>query len=569
MQNFSNILQRHYERTPEKVAVTMLFTGKPSCPITYRDLINGANWYVRAYFQNGIQPGDVVLLILQHDVQLLFAYFGAVLHGAIPSIMPFLTEKLLPDRYRSDLAELVAHTHPKAIVTYREFEQEVRTTIKTREDFVKAVIISDSLVDTTIVPSSLDFSLLGGLQRKEDDIVLLQHSSGSTGLQKGVALTHRSVLSQLEAYCESIHITHDDVIVSWLPLYHDMGLVACFLLPILWGIPVVQMSPFDWVRAPYRLMHAISTYRGTLSWMPNFAYNFCAQKIRDSDMEGVNLSSWRTCVNSSEPVKFESHRMFYERFKSHGLRLGTLQTSYAMAENVFAVTQSDITKLPYVEEIDREVFVSDRIARPAYESRAAIQMMSCGKPISNTRIRIVDNNGRDLAERHIGEIVIKSDCMLSDYYNRPDITKKAFLDDGWYMSGDYGYLVNGEVFIAGRKKDLIIIGGKNIYPQDLEQLAYDVPGVHTGRASAFGVYNEIAGTEDVVMVAEVDTDDPIERQKIAECIRATVTRGSAVTLRFIHLVRHPWLIKTSSGKTARSANREKFLNEIQAKGLIM
>jgi acyl-CoA synthetase (AMP-forming)/AMP-acid ligase II len=156
--------------------------------------------------------------------------------------------------------------------------------------------------------------------------------------------------------------------------------------------------------------------------------------------------------------------------------------------------------------------------------------------------------------------------MLSGYYNRPDITKKAFLDDGWFMSGDYGYIVNGEVFIAGRKKDLIIVGGKNIYPQDLELLAYEIPGVHPGRASAFGVFNEVIGTEDVVMVAEVDTDNPAERQKISDAIRATVTRGSAIALRYVHLVRHPWLVKTSSGKTARSANREKFLKEMQTKG---
>jgi acyl-CoA synthetase (AMP-forming)/AMP-acid ligase II len=313
-------------------------------------------------------------------------------------------------------------------------------------------------------------------------------------------------------------------------------------------------------------LQAISAYKGTLTWLPNFAYNFCAQKIRDRDMEGVDLSSWRASINTSEPVKYKSHMMFYDRFKPYGLRFETLQTSYGMAENVFAATQNDLTTLPYVEDVDRESFVSDRIALPAYDDRPNIQMMSCGKPIPNTVIRVVDNKGHDLAERHIGEIVLKSNCMLSGYYNRPDITKKAFLDDGWFMSGDYGYIVNGEVFIAGRKKDLIIVGGKNIYPQDLELLAYEIPGVHPGRASAFGVFNEVIGTEDVVMVAEVDTDNPAERQKISDAIRATVTRGSAIALRYVHLVRHPWLVKTSSGKTARSANREKFLKEMQTKG---
>jgi acyl-CoA synthetase (AMP-forming)/AMP-acid ligase II len=566
MSNFSTYLQHHYELTPEKVSITMLFAGKPDQPLTYRDLIHGSSGYVRTYTQNGIQPGDVILLILQHDVNLLYAYFGAIFLGAIPSIMPFLTEKLLPDRYRTDLAELVAHTRPTAIVTYREFDPEVRAALKPGEDSVKAVIISDPQAGSAINPCQPDFASFGGLHRKEEDVALLQHSSGSTGLQKGVALSHRSIFNHLEAYGESIRLTQDDVIVSWLPLYHDMGLIACFLLPILRGISVVQMSPFDWVRAPHRLLQAISAYKGTLTWLPNFAYNFCAQKIRDRDMEGVDLSSWRASINTSEPVKYKSHMMFYDRFKPYGLRFETLQTSYGMAENVFAATQNDLTTLPYVEDVDRESFVSDRIALPAYDDRPNIQMMSCGKPIPNTVIRVVDNKGHDLAERHIGEIVLKSNCMLSGYYNRPDITKKAFLDDGWFMSGDYGYIVNGEVFIAGRKKDLIIVGGKNIYPQDLELLAYEIPGVHPGRASAFGVFNEVIGTEDVVMVAEVDTDNPAERQKISDAIRATVTRGSAIALRYVHLVRHPWLVKTSSGKTARSANREKFLKEMQTKG---
>lgn len=566
MPNFSQLLQRHYEQTPEKVSVVMQFAGQPDQPVTYRDLIQGSAGYVNTYIRSDVQPGDVVLLILQHDVDLIYAYFGAVLLGAIPSIMPFLTEKLLPDRYRIDLAELVSHTKPSAIVTYREFEAEVRAALKPGESSVKAVIISEKIGSSANKPCPPDYDLFKGLLSNEEDVALLQHSSGSTGLQKGVALSHRSIFNHLDSYAESIRLNDKDIIVSWLPLYHDMGLIACFLMPILRGIPVVQMSPFDWVRAPHRLLQAISTYHGTLTWLPNFAYNFCAQKIRDRDMEGVDLSSWRASINTAEPVKYKSHQMFYERFKSYGLRFETLQTSYGMAENVFAATQNDLSKLPYVEDVDRESFTTDLIARPAFDGRPSIQMMSCGKAIPNTVIRVVDKKGRDLPERHIGEIVLKSNCMLTNYYNRPDITKKAFLEDGWYMSGDYGYLYNAEIFIAGRKKDLIIVGGKNIYPQDLELLAYEVPGVHAGRASAFGIYNETTGTEDVVMVAEVDIDDPGERQKIADGIRAVVTRGSAVALRHVHLVSHPWLVKTSSGKTARTANREKFLKEMQSNG---
>jgi len=194
-------------------------------------------------------------------------------------------------------------------------------------------------------------------------------------------------------------------------------------------------------------------------------------------------------------------------------------------------------------------------------------MLSAGRPIRNVAVRAVDGHGKDVPERHIGEIALKSDCMLNGYYHRPDATKKAFLD-GWYLTGDFGYLAEGEVYVTGRKKDLIIVGGKNIYPQDLEQLAMDVAGVHPGRVVAFGIFNETTGTEDVVMVAEVDEEDADEHQRIADQIRQVVTRGSAVALRYVHIVGKHWLVKTSSGKTARSANREKFLAEMQKTGQV-
>jgi acyl-CoA synthetase (AMP-forming)/AMP-acid ligase II len=560
MPTFSDLLKNHYEQKPDKVSVYLLHSGRPDFPLTYRQLIRGSAGYAGTYARQGIQPGEVIVLILRHGVDLLYAYFGAVLHGAIPAIMPFLTEKLLPERYRADLASLVSVTQPSAIVTYPDFEPEVRAALKPG-DPVRSVIISGQVEP----PCEPDFLTLGGLKRKPEDIALLQHSSGTTGLQKGVALSHRAVFNQLESYRRALHMQADDVFVSWLPLYHDMGLIACYLMPILLGYPLVLMSPFDWVRAPYRLLQAVSRYKGTLSWLPNFAYNFCAQKIRDRDLEGVDLSSWRAISNCSEPMRWESHQAFYERFRTFGLRYETLTTCYAMAENVFAVTQGGIERRVVVDEVDRDSLQVDRIARPPVNGKATIKMLSAGRPIRNVAVRAVDGHGKDIPERHIGEIALKSDCMLTEYYHRPDATKKAFLE-GWYLTGDFGYIAEGEVYVTGRKKDLIIVGGKNIYPQDLEQLAMNVPGVHPGRVVAFGVFNETTGTEDVVMAAEVDEDEADERQCVADQIRQVVTRGSAVALRYVHIVGKHWLVKTSSGKTARSANREKFLAEMQKTG---
>ena len=277
----------------------------------------------------------------------------------------------------------------------------------------------------------------------------------------------------------------------------------------------------------------------------------------------MDLSTWRAVINCSEPVRWESHHAFYERFKSYGLKLNALQTSYAMAENVFGVTQSDLSRPPQVEEIDREAFMSERAARPAADNRPAMKMLSSGRPLSNTRVRILDEHGRDVAERIVGEIALQSDCMLTGYYHRADAAKKVFLD-GWYLTGDFGYVANGEVFVTGRKKDMIIVGGKNIYPQDLESLTYEVPGVHAGRSVAFGIFDEAAGTEDVVIIAEVDSEDAAQQEEIADAIRRHVTKNSAIALRYVKVVGPKWILKTSSGKTARSANKEKFLKELEA-----
>lgn len=562
MITFSERLKSLHVRTPNRVAVTLQFSSADDLPITVDQLLRGANSYACALANAGIRPGEVVVLILQHGEDLLYAFWGAVLHGAIPSILPFLNEKLSPERYRADLSALISVTKPAAIITYPEFETEVRSALKD-EDSAREVIVSDKVEKQ----SALDFDSLTGFHRKPEDIALLQHSSGTTGLQKGVALSHQAIFNQINAYSKSLVLNESDVIVSWLPLYHDMGLIAGFLLSILSGAHLVLMSPFDWVRAPYKLMQSVSKYRGTLSWLPNFAFNFCAQKIRDRHLEGVDLSSWRAVINCSEPVHRESHREFYEKFKGYGLKLEALQTSYAMAENVFSVTQSKLGSEPAVIEVDRESFMVERVAKNPIEGCPSTKMMSSGRPLENVKLKVLDANGNEVSDRVVGEIALQSDCMLIGYYNRDDLTQTAFAD-GWYLTGDYGFVVNSELFVSGRKKDMIIVGGKNVYPQDLESLTYEVPGVHAGRSVAFGIFDETQGTEDIVIIAEVDSDDDEEQQKIADAIRLHVTKNSAIALRYVKVVDPKWIVKTSSGKTARTANKEKFLKEIVSDDMI-
>jgi len=556
MNTLPHLLQNAYQTVPDKTSIILQFAGQEDKTINYRDLIHGANRYAQTYANKGIKRGEVVILILQHGEDLVYSFWGAILHGAIPSIMPFLTEKLAPEKYRADLASLISITKPTTIVTYPEFEKEVRDAL-IEGDSVKNIILTNE-VESEL---NINFDSLKGMQSKPEDIVVLQHSSGTTGLQKGVALSHRAILNQLNAYSKTIQLNKEkDVIVSWLPLYHDMGFIACFIMPVILQIPLVLMSPFDWVRAPYKLLQSVSQYKGTLSWLPNFAFNFCAQKIRERNLENVNLSTWRAIINCSEPVHVESHNLFFEKFSSYGLNYSALQTCYAMAENVFAVTQSPLDKTPVIDEIDREIFMTQRLASAPIVGQATMKMTSSGHPLSNVKIRVVDESFKDVNERVVGEIAVQSDCMLTEYFNRPDATESA-IKDGWYLTGDYGYLVNGELYVSGRKKDLIIVGGKNVYPQDLESLAGAVTGVRKGRCVAFGMYDQESGTEEVVIIAESESQES-DKELIADAIRKHVTKNSAVAVRHVKVVDETWILKTSSGKTARSANKEKFLKEI-------
>ncbi len=556
MSTFFERLAQISQTDGDRIAVHLLDSRQPGKHLSYDDLLNGSAAYARALQAAGIQPGEVVVLILQHSEALLCAFFGAVLHGAIPSIMPFLTEKLSPSQYRQSLTALIEITAPAAMITYSEFIDEIDRAIPAGSS-VRVVLVSERIT----AQSTTDWAKLRGAGRSEQDIVLLQHSSGTTGLQKGVALSHQAVFNQLDAYAKALELGSQDVVVSWLPLYHDMGLIAGFLLPLLNRIPLVLMSPFDWVRAPHRLMQAVSQYHGTLSWLPNFAYNFCARMVRGRDLEAVDLSSWRAISNCSEPMHLRSHQLFLERFQTYGLRPSSLATCYAMAENVFAVTQGGIDGPVHVDAVSQASFLKERRAIPAAPTEPSIQMLSAGKPIDHTRVCILDDSANLMPERQVGEIAIQSNCMLSGYYQRDDLTRKAF-HNGWYLTGDLGYLAEGEVYVTGRKKDIMIVGGKNIYPQDLENLANEVPGVHPGRVVAFGVESEETGTEEVVIVAEQDGDNASERERAgtAERIRQKINSGSDITLRYVKIVERGWLLKTSSGKIARRANREKYLS---------
>jgi fatty-acyl-CoA synthase len=544
-------------RTPDHLTLIFWPEDGPHEHVTAARFHAEAAAFAQALQATGIGPDDLVVLVLHHSRPLLSAFWGALYLGAIPSIFPFLTEKLDPALYLERVRTLVAHSGVRAVITFPDFKADLSALLA---DVGCRVLSTD---DVPGIESVGDFTPLWE-QPSGEKIAFLQHSSGTTGLQKGVALSHRAVLNQVEAYGEAIKLTPQDVIVSWLPLYHDMGLIAGFVMPIVAGNTLVLMSPFHWVRAPRILFQAIDAYRGTLCWLPNFAYNHCVRAVRKRDLEGIGLRHWRAAINCSEPVRLDSHRMFLERFAPYGFREEALAVSYAMAENTFAVTQTPVGQPAHVDWVSVRALQEERHALPAPpDAPGSVAVVSCGYPIPGCEVAVVDETGARLPDRRVGEIIIRSSSMLSEYHARPDVTAEA-IRDGWYYSGDMGYIAEGRLYVSGRKKDLIIVGGKNVYPQDLEAIANTVPGIHPGRAVAFGVMDERLGTESIVIVCELEsTTAPEEIHTIERELRRRVVEQTEVTLRDVRLVDGRWLIKTSSGKIARNDNRAKYLREFQ------
>jgi fatty-acyl-CoA synthase len=543
------------ETAADRSAVTLI-TSEKEQTVTYAEFFAQAARYAHALEKAGVQPHDLVVLVLQHGEDVLFAFWGAMLLGAVPSIFPFLTPKLDPDRYFASVRSLVELSEVRAIITYPELQPDLERHLANIPTLGAILNITD------LEPAGHLQAYIDRAPSHPEDTAFLQHSSGSTGLQKGVMLSHGAVLNQVAAYSDAIALSPDDVIASWLPLYHDMGLIAGFILPVVQGLHLVLMSPFHWVRDPKILLSSVHTYRATLCWLPNFAYNFLATRVDDEALEGLDLSSLRAVINCSEPVRHDSHCIFGERFEPYGLRPSALATCYAMAENTFAVTQSEIGTPPRLDIIDRDTLMEKRLAQPSEATNGpTVTMVSCGTAIPNTTVRIVNTERQDLPARYVGEIALLGDCMLSGYYHREGATNQA-IEDGWYFTGDLGYVADGELYVTGRKKDLIIVGGKNIYPQDIENILNDIPGVHPGRTVAFGVLNESLGTEDIAVVCEVDNEDPRERSQIMREVRGRIAQSTDVMARYVHLVGPKWLVKTSSGKVARAANRQKFIDEV-------
>jgi len=505
--------------------------------------------------QCGAKRGDTIVLIMPQGIALMSAFAGAMMIGAVPAILAYPNFKVEPVKYRSGLAGVTANLKARLVVVDEALPEEFMSYLDTGggTNVIRGVDAPARNTEPAPLKTICD----------PDQIAFIQHSAGTTGLQKGVALTHTAVLRQLSHLGATLKLDEHDRIYSWLPLYHDMGLIACFMLPFVYHLPVVMQGPDDWVIQPAAMLELISQYRCTLAWVPNFTLQFVARRVRGEDLEDLDLSSLRAIVNCSEPVRARSLDEFAAAYASYGLCEGALQSSYAMAENVFAVTQSDLSAgNPRRLWVDAERFRNEHLAVPVMENgAAAFCFVSSGRCLPGNEVRVVSEDGRNLAEGAIGEILIRSDSLFDGYYNRPDATA-AVLKDGWYWSGDLGFVLDREVYVVGRKKDLIIVAGKNIHPHDVEEIVSRHPDIHDGRVVALGLFNVELGTEDIVVVAELhDHGGGTNPTAIEREVRGAVVAELGVALRKLYLKSPRWLVKSTAGKPARAATRDKLLSE--------
>ena len=444
----------------------------------------------------------------------------------MPIYPPFRADRI--EEYAERQSDILNNAEVCLLLTFHRAEA-VAHLLKPRVKSLLAVADASKLIETAEkapppAPGALPTFLTGSRRRKGGDTALLQYTSGSTGDPKGVVLTHANLLANMRAIAEALEMGPSDVGISWLPLYHDMGLIGAWLTLMMQGIPLVVMSPLTFLTRPERWLQAVHKYKGTIAAAPNFAYELCVRKISDKAIEGIDLSSWRAALNGAEPVNPETLERFIDRFSKYGFRRGTMLPVYGLAEASLAVTMPPLYRGPLVDRVERETFETQGRAIPAtLESENAIAFVSSGPAVQLHEVKIVDQNGNEVVDRTEGFLWFRGPSATRGYFKNEAATKALLpeglaLKDGeyaWVNSGDRAYRADGEIYVTGRVKDIIIKSGRNLYPHEVEEFAARVDGIRKGCVVAFGVKDEQSGTEKLIIVAESREEQAARRSEIA------------------------------------------------------
>lgn len=543
------VLQWHARRWPQRVHVRLLHDDAEVATLSYGELLQAGLRVAAGLRHAGVQPGDAVAIMLPTGLEFFTSFYGALLAGGVPVPMyPPTRPSQLEDHLRRQAGILASCAAP-VLVTVEEARLLARV-LRAQVPALRHVVTPQSLQAGDVAPSA-------PAPAAASELALLQYTSGSTGNPKGVMLTHANLLANIRAWSGAIEVAHDDVCVSWLPLYHDMGLIGTWLGSLYNGNPLVLMSPLDFLARPANWLRAIHRYRGTVTAAPNFAFELVVRHVAAADLVGLDLSCWRLAVNGAEPVSPDTLERFCAHLAPAGFRREAMTPLYGLAENAVGLTVPVLGRGPLIDRVQRDVFLRRGQALPAAEG-GAMRFVGSGRPLPGHALRIVDAAGKALPERQVGRIEFQGPSATAGYYRNAEETARL-LDGDWRDTGDLGYLADGELFVTGRVKDMIIRGGRNLYPYELEEAIGALPGVRRGCVAVFGASDPATASERLVAVVETREELPDSRGELVRAVEALALERLGLPLDEVVLAPPHSVLKTSSGKIRRAATRDLYL----------
>lgn len=496
------------------------------------------------YRENGLAQGDVLVLMLRPGTSRNYsAFVGAMMEGIMPAFMPLPSPKQPPEVYWPTHKAVLGRNAVKAVLTDREHAFRMREHLP---GLALSVLTVEGIESAEATP-------IAQVPPRASNPAFLQHSSGTTGVKKGVCLAHEIVLAQIDAYADVLGFDENSRVSSWLPLYHDMGLITSFLMPMSTGASVVVVSPFDWLIDPAAWLNATSQYRCTHAWMPNFAFMHLARLVQADPHWELSRLRW---INCSEPCKAEAFQLFQAAFASVGVHEQAFSVCYAMAENVFAVTQTRSEGMPRRLKRGQQAPPDPGDWRDDSAIMGGPEMLSCGYPLPGVEIQIWDQAKQPLPDGQMGEIVIRGPYLFSEYHDDPVTTSSRF-HDGWFLTHDLGLMNAGELFVSGRVDDLINLYGRKVYAHEVESIAAGVPGILPGRIVAIGHDSLMTGSQELILLAEMLQD--MDEKAVKRAVKLEVEAKLGVTVAKVELFGKGWLIKTTSGKISRYLNHRKYM----------
>ena len=543
------VLDWHASAHPDRTHVLLYTPEEREEEISYRALREAARGVAAGLRQHGLGRGDRVAIMLPTSRAFFEAFFGVLYAGGVPvPIYPPFRPAQIEDHLRRQ-AGILANAGTSLLVAAPE-ARGVAALLRAQVPSLRAI---ESVAALATEPGELVAPAL-----EPTDTALLQYTSGSTGSPKGVVLGHDNVLANVRAIGRVMQVETSDVFVSWLPLYHDMGLIGAWLGSLYHAVPVVILSPLRFLARPESWLWAIHRHRATISAAPNFGFELCLRKLEDPALEGLDLRSWRWAVNGSEPVSPSTIRRFGERFARYGFRPEAMAPVYGLAECSVGLSFPPPGRLPPIDRVQRTALSRQgRAVLAASDDPAAIEFVACGRPLPQHQIRIVDATGHEVPERHEGRLQFRGPSATRGYFRNEEKTRELF-DGAWLESGDLAYVAGGDVFLTGRIKDMIIRAGRNIYPHEIEEAVGDLPGVRKGCVVVFGIPDPRSRTERIVVVAETREAHAEAREGLRRRIEEVASAILEGPPDEIALAPPHSVLKTSSGKIRRAASRERY-----------